>query len=355
MRRVIAATALLLAALAVPATAGPVPDDVGRAIADGFARPKAAAFAAAAGGMRRGLEALCAAPDAAVLAEAKTRFVGLVAAWGGLSVLRFGPLPAENRFERVFFWPDARGVIVRQVQALLAEGGEPAPDAAALAGKSVAVQGVPALEYVLYGAGAETLATAEGGRRCRYGLAVAGNVEKIAGAVQAEWAAGAAFHDAFADPRPQHELYRSPKEVAAEAVKAMTTTVQFVRNAELLPALGDDAGTARGKRAPLWRSDLTFALVRAQIDAVADLAAASGFAADEAARRPAETLRLDLDNAGAALGKVAKPAEAAFADAADRDRIRYAALALDTANKTLGGPLSAALGLTMGFNALDGD
>lgn len=355
MRRLLASAALFLAALSLPAAAGPVPDDVGVNIADGFARPAATAFMAATGRMRADLEALCAAPDAAALAGARAGFAGLVSAWGGLSVLRFGPLPAENRFERVFFWPDARGVIVRQVQALLAEEDETVLDAAALAGKSVAVQGLPALEYVLHGAGAETLAAAEGGHRCRYGLAIAGNVERIAGDVQAEWAAGAAFHDAFADPRPGHELYRSPKEVAAEAVKAMATTVQFVRNAELLPALGDSVDAARGKRAPLWRSDLTFALVRAQIYAVAGLADASGFAADEAVRRPVETLRLDLVNAGDALGKVAKPAEAAFADPADRDRIRYAALALDTANKTLGGALSAALGLTMGFNALDGD
>lgn len=359
MRRFVISTGFLLAAFALPAVAGPVPDDVGRDIADGFARPKAAAFASAAEGMRREMAALCAAPDAAALARAREGFAGLVAAWGGVSVLRFGPLPAENRFERVFFWPDARGVIVRQVQVLLAEQDESVLDAAALAGKSVAVQGLPALEYVLHGTGAEALATfkslGEGGHRCRYGLAIAGNVEDIARAVQSEWAAGAAFHDTFAMPAPEHELYRSPREVAAEAVKAMATAVQFVRNAELLPALGDSADKARGRRAPLWRSDLTFALAMAQIDAVAALADASGFAADEAVRRPVETLRLDLVNASAALGKIEAPAETAFAEPADRDRIRYVTVALDTANKTLGGALSAALGLTMGFNALDGD
>lgn len=355
MRRSIVLAGFLLAALALPAAAGPVPDNIGSNIAGGFAQPATLAFTTAAGSMRADLEALCAAPDAAALAAARAGFAGLVSAWGGVSVLRFGPLQAQNRFERLFFWPDARGVIVRQVQALLAEKDETVLDAAALAGKSVAVQGLPALEYVLYGAGAETLATAEGGHRCRYGLAIAGNVGEIAGALQAEWAAGAAFHDTFADPAPEHELYRSPKEVAAEAVKAMTTAAQFIRNAELLPALGESADKARGKRAPLWRSDLTFVMVGAQVDAVAALAAASGFAADDATRPAVETLRLDLVNAGAALGKVTNPAETAFADAEDRDRIRYAALALETANKTLGGALSAALGLTMGFNALDGD
>lgn len=354
--RALASAAFLALALAVPpAGAGPIPDDVGSRVAEGFAMPRTAAFADAAAGMRGGIDALCARPDAPALEDARRRLVRLVAAWGEVSVLRFGPLQVENRFERVFFWPDPRGVIVRQVQALLAAGDEAALASGALAGKSVAVQGLPALEFVLHGAGAEELETARGLHRCRYGAAVAGNLETIAQAFAAQWRPGAPFHDAFAAPGPDGDLYRSPKEVAAETVKAMATTLQFVRSAELLPALGESGQAARGRRAPLWRSDLTFALVAAQIDGVVGLLDAAGFAGDEAARPAVEALRFDLTHAREAVGRIEAPAEHAFAEEAERDRIRYVAVALDSAGKTLGGALSAALDLTMGFNALDGD
>src|SRR3546814_8604156 len=35
--------------------------------------------------------------------------------------LRFGPLVAANRYERIYFWPDPRGITLRQVQGLLGQ------------------------------------------------------------------------------------------------------------------------------------------------------------------------------------------------------------------------------------------
>lgn len=350
-----AVLALLALLCGRPALADAVPDDIGRRVAEGFARPAAAAFAKAAGAASRQVEELCAAPDAAGLEAARAAFPELVSAWGRLSLLRFGPLQAENRFERLFFWPDPRGVILRQVQELLAGKDEAALEPGALAAKSVAVQGLPALEYVLHGSGSEELAQAGGGYRCRYGAAVAANVAAIAQAVEAGWQDDSAFSDDFTAPSGSNDLYRSNREVAAEVVKAAGTALQFVRNAQLLPALGETAEAARGRRAPLWRSDLTFALAAAQIGSVSDIAGVAGFDLDPQARKAVEALRFDIGHARAALGAIEQPAEHAFADENDRPRIRYVTVALEAANATLGNALSAALGLTMGFNALDGD
>src|SRR3546814_4200550 len=101
--------------------------------------------------------------------------------------LRFGPLVAANRYERIYFWPDPRGITLRQVQGLLGQADGSMPDAAGLATQSVALQGLPALEYVLYGkagllAASEAQATDSGKanaenktRACAYATAVAGN------------------------------------------------------------------------------------------------------------------------------------------------------------------------------------
>jgi predicted lipoprotein len=355
MRSSIGLLALLFGLITSPALSDPIPDDIGSRIVTGFARPATEAFSRAALEARHLVGTLCAAPGGDALVAARAGFRDLVSAWGGVSVLRFGPLQAENRFERVFFWPDPRGVIVRQVQRLLAERDETALSPESLAAKSVALQGLPALELVLHGAGADELETGAGHYRCRYGAAVAANVAAMAAAVAAGWREGNAFHDDFASPSEDHDLYRSDREVAGEVVKAAATALQFTRNAELLPPLGEMAATARGKRAPLWRSDLTFALVAARIDGVLGLLSASGFDADEGARLALETIRFELVHAREAIAKVAAPAEDAFADDVQRGRISYVALALDGANTALGERLSTALGLTMGFNALDGD
>jgi len=351
----LAALALLGLLACRPALADAVPSDLGARVAEFYARPAAQAFTAAARETARLTGNLCAAPGSENLAAARAAFAGLVPAWSRLSVLRFGPLQAENRFERLFFWPDPRGVIVRQVEALLAGKDEAALAPGALGTRSVAVQGLPALEFVLHGTGAGALEAVAASYRCRYALAVAGNIADIAATVEAGWDEAAPFPADFAAPAAGNALYRSQREVAGEIVKALGTALQFTRNAELLPPLGETPDKARGKRAPLWRSDLTFALVAARIEAAIELLDAAGFADDPQARGAVETMRFDLSHAAEALRAVTTPAESAFTPGEDRERIRYATVALNAANATLGEKLSAALGLTMGFNALDGD
>jgi predicted lipoprotein len=132
--------------------------DLGARVASTYIRPAVEEFSASTTELAAAMEALCATPGMPALYEARDGFAETVAAWGRLSILRFGPLVAENRFERVFFWPDPRGVTLRQVQELLAEEDANALTVEGLEEKSVALQGLPALEFVLHGGGADTLA-----------------------------------------------------------------------------------------------------------------------------------------------------------------------------------------------------
>ncbi|WP_269467881.1 imelysin family protein [Devosia ureilytica] len=51
------------------------------------------------------------------LKQAQAEFGEMVESWGRLSVLRFGPLISDNRFETIFFWPDLRGVTLAVTEA----------------------------------------------------------------------------------------------------------------------------------------------------------------------------------------------------------------------------------------------
>ena len=359
MRRMLAALAMALAAHVLPAAAqapeSPVPADIGTRLLDGFVAPALAGFVDAAVATEGSVDALCNAPDAERLQATREGFGDLVGAWGRVSVLRFGPLSADARFERLFFWPDTRGVILRQVQATIAEEDQSALSVASLGEKSVALQGLPALEYVLFGSGSEALA-AGADYRCSYAKALAGNVAAIAQEAVSGWTAGTPFHASFTEPAADRDPYRSKDEVANELVKALGTGSQFIRAAELLPPLGESVEKARGKRAPFWRSDLTFDLVSAQIGGLVDLLGAAGLEAENGpARGVAASIRFDLEHARSAIESIASPAESAFEEPEDRGRIEYVTVALEGAKHAVAEQLSPALGLTMGFNALDGD
>jgi predicted lipoprotein len=349
MRRWIAVVALLLPAVAATAQEGP-----GARISQDFAQPSLKALTRSAEKLTREIGALCQSPDPTKLNEARQTFADVVVDWGRASVLRFGPLAGGNRFERIFFWPDVRGVALRQVQQLLAEKDSGATSVEGLAGKSAALQGIPALEIALFGTGAD----ASGDDfRCRHAQAIAANIADIARDALAGWQDGTAFADSFTQPGPDKNPYRSGEEVDAEIVKALTTTVQFVRSAEILPPFGQDAAKANDRRAPLWRSGLTFRLITAQIDGARALLNHAGYED----RLPADqrfvvgSIRFELDHTISTLDGIAQPVEAAFRAEEPRGRISFANLALDHAGHLISEQLAAALGLSMGFNALDGD
>ncbi len=346
---------LTLTALASPAAA--FAPDMGQRIAEKFARPALADFAADAHALADSVSALCETPGADGLDAAKQAFAGAVKGWGRASVLRFGPLAAEHRFERIFFWPDPRGFILKQVQATLADKDATATDPQKLGGKSVALQGLPALEYLLYGSGSETLATGADPYRCDYAAAIAANVATVADAARAGWADGTSFTGSFTAPAADKDPYRSPEEVATEAIKALGTVLEFAVGGELTPALGEEPAKANGRRAPFWRSDLTFPLVAAQMHGARDLYLAAGFA-DQLSKDDAwieESLASDVEIGEETLGAIEKPAEQAFADADDREQVATLAALLQDMHDIITQQLTAALGLSAGFNALDGD
>src|SRR5690606_20934891 len=111
---------------------------------------------------------LCDEPSELRLEAVRGQFSSAVVAWSRVELYRLGPLMSGNRNDKILFWPDRKGIALKQVQAVLAGPDLDAADPVKLAGKSVAVQGLGALEFLLFGTGAEQLATAEGAFRCHY-------------------------------------------------------------------------------------------------------------------------------------------------------------------------------------------
>jgi predicted lipoprotein len=349
------APALVLLAACLPAGAAATGSTAGRDVAAVFVGPALADFSKSAGSLKSAVDDLCAAPDDDALSDARAAFADALDDFGHVSVLRFGPLSAASRFERLFFWPDARAIGLKQVQGLIASTDRDA-FAGGMDAKSAALQGFPALEYTLYGTGAEALAAGDAWR-CQVAGALSANIALIARDLAADWAPGTAYATSFSAPADGLEPYRSDAEVNGEIVKALSTALQFVRSAELAPPLGEDPGKANGRRAAFWRSGLSASFIAAQVDGVRGLLAAAGYeqSLPEDSRYIASSIRFELDNAIRTLRKVEAPVEAAFASEPDRGRFAFALLALHHANELVNDGLSGALGLTMGFNALDGD
>ena len=356
-KRAVAATLMLAAPLA-PLVAGvALPADLGERLARDYARPAVAKMTDAAAALEGALGGWCARPDAAGAQRVGQAFSALAHAWSGVEILRFGPLVQANRFERLAFWPDTRGVMPRQVQALIAARDEALLQPGALAGRSVAVQGLPALEYVLYGepdllrqTDAPAFAYA-----CGYARAVSANVAAISRDVGQAWSAQGEFGRQFARPQPGNELYRDAQEVAAEAMKALSTGLQFARDVKIEPVLGDSPQAARPKRAAFWRSGLTTSLLAANLDGLKAFYLAGDYPLPAGGEWMAASVQGELSSAAQTLRAVPAPLDEALAGEEGRRLMVLASLTLKNANAIVDQDLAPALGVTIGFNALDGD
>jgi len=348
--------ACLLLGAPLLARAAELPPDLGQRLVQGYIAPATQTLARAAHGLHDELRAWCATRAPQGVPAVRARFAETVAAWSAVEFLRFGPLVAANRYERFSFWPDPRGVTLRQVQALLA-GDAPLPEGEALAAQSVAVQGLPALEYVLY---SDTgLLAMPGGaaaaRACAYATAVAANLARLADELAGEWGGGSPHARDFAQPSPGSPAYRDTREVAAEAVKALSTGLQFARDAKIRPALGASPEKAAPRRAPYWRSGLSASSMRAGVDGMLRFYNAAGLRFEAAQQGLDQTVRHELEQAGGTLAELDAPVAGTMADGDGRRRWTLAALLLGNAKDVIDQNVAPAIGVTLGFNALDGD
>ena len=252
---------------------------------------------------------LCWQADADRLRAARDGFRELVVAWSRVELIRFGPARDQNRYERLFFWPDPRGRGLQQIQEIIASEDATATSVDTLREKSVAVQGLFALEFVLYGTGSETLidnASPARSFRCRFGAAIAGAIQKTAEEIVADWTKPEGYAALMRDAGPENPVYRSHGEVVQELIKSAREQLQLSRDLKLAHAIEDSPGEAQPKRAPFWRSDLTIPSIRANLEAVLALVGPEGIGAalpaDAGLDRRATRLRASPGGRGTGAG-----------------------------------------------------
>jgi predicted lipoprotein len=340
---------------ATPASATKAQDIVARSI-DGFIRPGYQALHQSTSALYEAGKTLCIAPSQTALDADRAAFGKTVDAWSRIEIIRFGPVTEQNRLERILFWPDRKGTGLKQVQAALAGKDPTATDVAQLAQKSVAMQGLGALEFILYGTGSEALARGDA-HRCAYGAAIAGNLDAIASELEAAWAAPDGFASIWANPSAQSPLFRDGTEAVTELMDVFVTGTELVRDVRLGGFLGKDASGDKPKQALFWRSGKTVDALSGNLAGMHGLLQASRLAdalPPEAAYMGPSAL-FEFGNAAKAADAADGPIAEVLADPDRRAKLAYFGIVTSSLSDIFGMQMSGALGLTAGFSSLDGD
>jgi predicted lipoprotein len=297
----------------------------------------------------------------------KAAFVEAMGAWQSVQHIRFGPIEFFSRGARIAFWPDPRNTVGRQIGELLAKR-----DAAALApdafGKaSVAVQGFPALEILLYGDDAVAKLRAGGedaAYRCALVRAIAANLRTMGRDLAEEWTGGDDPYGKLLDRAGPDELrFRHAGEVTIELFKALYTAVELVADHKLARPLGASLQAARPRLAESWRSKRSLDNIQRNLAAAQALYRGEGGAGGISAfvRDIAGDTALDdlmqraFAQTLATANGIAVPLEEGVTKAASRAAFEKLAREARALKTLLVQRLAPALAIPVGFNQLDGD
>jgi predicted lipoprotein len=284
-------------------------------------------------------------------------FEETVKAWAALDFFRFGPM-AQGRFERFAFFPDVHGTGARQLRRFLATEDKALLEHGALVKQSAAVQGLPALESLLF-SGSKALLTAEEVEpyRCRLAQTIAGNLNAIASEALAGWQDDDGWAALMREPGSGNPVYRTHAEAMTEVLKAIVTGLEQLREHRLLPALGTTPEESKASRAPYNTSGEALAYMRASANALQRFTDASGILAllPESQSAYANSVEFEFENLESALEAAGPDLEAALADPQLRSKLAYAAIVLQSLRDLFQQDVGVWAGLTAGFNSLDGD
>lgn len=303
------------------------------------------------------VENLCKNPGAENLDYARAQYGALVTAWSRIEPVRFGPVMTANRLERILFWPDRKSTGLKQVQAILATHNETVTSLETLRIKSVAVQGLGALEFVLFGSGAEELETAEGDFRCVYARTIGQALSATSVEIVEGWLEPEGIADRMQNPAPEHADYRTEREVLQELVGIWIHGAELMRDTRITPFFGETEAASKYKLALYWRSNLTIPALRANAAGLHDLFIVSGMAdalSDET-RWAAGSFIFEFENFDRTAGEVVLPIDEVVGDTEARSKINYLLILTRSLQRLAVDQIAAELGLSVGFSALDGD
>ncbi len=338
MRTLFAAPLFAAAVVSGPAAAAPDYGHVVSDVVEQHAKPAYGRLVTSTSALAKTLADTCGKTEGA--AAGRAAYHKAMDDWETIQHIRSGPAAEANRHARMMFWPDERAIVTRQMNRFLANGTE--QDLKDLSGGSVALQGFPALERIIYGKAPLATEPAKGLSlsHCSVAVAIGHNIAATAKEMQA----AASAPDPFGT---------DTKEAARMLFGDLVTALQVTYQLKLRAPAGEE-GKTRARLAESWRSKRSLLNVKQNLTAMKDFYARIYGPGGE--DDPAHQLILSqFDVAVDTAERLGKSVESALGQKNGRLQIRALAATIDDIKNLIAEKLTEHLDVNLGFNALDGD
>lgn len=264
-------------------------------------------------------------------------------AWAKVQHINFGPITLLLRRDRLYHWPERRNAVGKSLGNAMREKDQSLLAPQKVASASVALQGLPALERILY---TDAIKDDYG---CQLGKHIAHNIEAIANGTLKDWKnALPNIQDGSAHPI----FFESNDEVAIRLFTELLTGFQMISDQKIALPMGASIKKANGKRAEAWRSQRSTRYIQQSANSLRAMAQPFiSFLPKNSAQKLEEQLN--------SLSKMASNLPSPLKDAVTNEQARAKLLTFrEEVSKTrnlIVAEFTQHLGLTVGFNSLDGD
>jgi uncharacterized protein len=359
MRRIALLALIALQALGAPAAAQSY-GELNATLVDEVVVPAYERYAGAISRLPATLDALCANPDPERLEAAQEVWREAMLAWQHAQPINFGPVADLGLAPQIEFWPDKHGTAGRQFSQAMADRDASLLDSGQLTGKSVGLTTLVSLERLLFDHA--LLEPESQAYSCAYALAVARHQVTLADELADAWTGPNGFRTVVtgAGAGTGSGVFFSAYDPAAALYRSLADSLDGAIQVKLEPPMGDSLQSARGRRAESWRSHMALPSVAANLETARDLYATPGGFGDLYVALGGDPaldgqVRTGFDAALQTAQRIPLPLADAVEDPAARGQVQRLVDGIKQLRELIRGPIAATLGLSLGFNATDGD
>lgn len=271
--------------------------------------------------------------------EVRQQWHQTMLSWMALQGQERGPAVALEQSWNVQFWPDKKNTTGVKMSVLTRREQSWSVDEIAV--QSVTVQGLGALEWLLYDSQSNL---AQNPQTCDTGVAIAGNLKRNAAKIATAW-----------QSNPWVAL--DDKEWRSEYISLLSNQLEYAMKKMARPLA--NIGQPRPYFAESWRSETSFSNLKANIEALRQLYVAHGHGLDAMLREMGKQDLADrvLNQFDTMLATWPQE-RSLFSALATKDGYRLALAQyykLEQLKYVIHDEVAVELGVVIGFNATDGD
>lgn len=286
----------------------------------------------------------CQAPDESLRQRLENDWLNAYQAWQAVRFIQFGPVEQNSRGWQLQFWPDRKNLVGRKVGTWLKA--TEAPDAEDIAGDSVAIQGFPALEYLLYDDAMDEEALSDASA-CALMQAITTQLADTTSALHRDWQA---FGEHYIAP---DDTQRYTETTLGSAIQAL----ELLEDKRLGEPMGLKGAPANGYLAEAWRSGNSIRLVESSLEGLRTgfLPGLTALLREADALPLAEAFRDQLDKTLVQASELPPGLVPSLEDEEAFRGLQSLYLDISQLRHLLGNEIAGELGLVRGFNSSDGD